>query len=274
MTLLKVPQPAPLVVTYRPESSSISVTRAAIWDRSERTRVTCANSGWPLSFSITAMTPSCQADPQVVALRDVVGEDHPGSGADPGQHGEQDAPLEGLRLVHDHERVVQRPASDVGEREHLEHVPGQHLVDDVLRGDRGEGVVHGLGPRAHLVGLGSGQVPEFLAADRVQRPEHDDLAVLPAFHHGLEPGAQRERGLAGAGPAAERHDADLRVEEQVERDALLGAPAPQPERLAVAPDQLDGLVWPDPAERAAVRRGQDQPGVAGKVAGGLAVQGA
>src|SRR5581483_10048619 len=44
---------------YSPESSSISVTRAAICERSERTSVTCANSGWPLSFSITAITPSC-----------------------------------------------------------------------------------------------------------------------------------------------------------------------------------------------------------------------
>jgi 2-C-methyl-D-erythritol 4-phosphate cytidylyltransferase len=41
-------------------SSSISVTRAAIGDRSDRTRVTWANSGCPLSFSITATTPSCR----------------------------------------------------------------------------------------------------------------------------------------------------------------------------------------------------------------------
>ena len=33
----------------------MSVTRAAIAERSDRVRVTCANSGWPLSFSMTAM---------------------------------------------------------------------------------------------------------------------------------------------------------------------------------------------------------------------------
>jgi hypothetical protein len=36
------------------------VTSAAIGERSERVRVTCANSGCPLSFSITETTPSCR----------------------------------------------------------------------------------------------------------------------------------------------------------------------------------------------------------------------
>src|SRR6516165_7352775 len=214
------------------------------------------------------------ADPQVVALGDVVGEHYPGPGADPGQHGEQDAALQRLRLVHDHERVVQRPAADVGQREHLEHVPGQHLVDDVLGGDRGESVVDGLSPGAHLVRLRARQVAEFLAADRIQRPEHDDLAVLPALHHGLQAGAQRERGLAGACPATKRDDADLGVEQQVQRDALLGAAAPQPERLPVTAHQLHGLVRLDPAQRTAVGRAQHEPGVAGQLAGGFAIQGA
>jgi hypothetical protein len=38
--------------------SSISVTSAAIGERSLRVRVTWAKSGWPLSFSTTATTPS------------------------------------------------------------------------------------------------------------------------------------------------------------------------------------------------------------------------
>ncbi len=42
------------IVTF----SSISVTRAAIGERSERVSVTCANSGCPLSRSTTATTPS------------------------------------------------------------------------------------------------------------------------------------------------------------------------------------------------------------------------
>ncbi|SIK76716.1 Uncharacterised protein [Mycobacteroides abscessus subsp. abscessus] len=45
-------------VSPGPNSSSISVTSAAIGERSLRTSVTCANSGCPLSFSMTAATPS------------------------------------------------------------------------------------------------------------------------------------------------------------------------------------------------------------------------
>jgi PhoH-like ATPase len=52
------------------------------------------------------------------------------------------------------------------------------------------------------------------------------------------------------------------------------APAVQPERFPVAPHQLHGLVRLDPAERAAVGRGQDQAGVAGDVAGRFTIQGA
>ena len=108
--------------------------------------------------------------------------------------------------------------------------------------ERTERVEDGLRPGRHLLGLAARQVAELLAADGVQRPEDDDLAVLAPLQHRLEPGAQRERGLAGAGPAAERDDADLGVEQQVERDALLGAAAVQPERVAVAAHQPHLLV--------------------------------
>ena len=108
----------------------------------------------------------------------------------------------------------------------------------------------------------AGQVAELLAADGVQRPEDDDLAVLAALHDGLEPGAQRERGLAGAGAAAEADDADVGVEQQVERDPLLGAAAVQAERVAVAAHQADLLVGADPAQ-AAARAGRAAPGRCG-----------
>ena len=57
-------------------------------------------------------------------------------------------------------------------------------------------------------------------------------------------------------------------------DPLLGAAAPQPEHLTVAPDQLDGLVRPDPAQRTAAFGHQHQAGVARQVTGLLAVQAA
>jgi hypothetical protein len=207
------------------------------------------------------------ADPQVVALSDVVGEDDLGVLPDAGQHGQQDVALQRLGLVDDHERIVQRPAPDVGQREHFEHPAVEDLLDDLGRHERAEGVEHRLAPGAHLLGLGAGQVPELLAADRIQRPEDDDLAVLAAFHDRFEAGAERKRRLPRARPAAETDDADVGVEEQVERDPLLSGPAMQAERVAVAADESDLLVGADPAEPAAARREQHETGVARELRG-------
>ena len=137
-----------------------------------------------------------------------------------------------------------------------------------LDDQRAERVEDRLGPGRHLLALGAGQVAEVLAADRVQGPEDDDLLERPPLQHVLQPGAQRQRRLAGAGPAAERDDPDLGVQQQVQRDPLLGRPAVQPERLPVTADELDLLVRGDPAERRAARREQPQPGVAGQVGRG------
>jgi hypothetical protein len=111
-----------------------------------------------------------------------------------------------------------------------------------------------------------GQVAELLAADGEQRPEDHDLLVLATLHHRLEAGAQRQRGLAGAGPAAEGDDADLGVEQQVERDPLLGGAAVHAERLAVAAHQVHLLVRPTRAQRVPALGEQHQTGVAGQVA--------
>jgi hypothetical protein len=91
--------------------------------------------------------------------------------------------------------------------------------------------------------------------------------VRPALEHRLQPGAQRERRLAGAGAAAERDDAHVGVEQQVDRDALLGRPAVDAERVAVAAHEADGLVRGDPAQAAAALGQQHQPGVRGQLGG-------
>ena len=114
-------------------SSSISVTRAAIGERSERVSVTCANSGWPLQRLDHRGDAVVPTDAQVVALRDVVREHDARARPDPRQHRQQHVALERLRLVDDHERVVQRPAADVRQRQHLEHPAVDDLVDHVLR---------------------------------------------------------------------------------------------------------------------------------------------
>ena len=74
------------------------------------------------------------ADSKVVTLGHVMGEDDPGVLPDPRKNREQDVPLERLGLVDDDERVVQGPASDMGEGQHLEHPPLQDLLDH-LGGD-------------------------------------------------------------------------------------------------------------------------------------------
>ena len=95
----------------------------------------------------------------------------------------------------------------------------------------------------------AGQEPELLAADGEQRPEHDDALVRALLEHRLESGGQGEHALAGAGVAAEADDADRRVGEQVDGDALLGAAAAHVEQRAVAAHQVHPLVVVHPAER-------------------------
>ena len=68
---------------------------------------------------MTAATPSCRPDAEVVALGDVVGE-HDLRSARCAEHGEQHVALEGLRLVDDDEGVVEGAATDVGQRQDLE----------------------------------------------------------------------------------------------------------------------------------------------------------
>src|SRR5207248_9545676 len=96
--------------------------------------------------------------------------------------------------------------------------------------------------------LGAWQVAELLTTDCVERPEDHDLAVLVSLHHRFQTGAQCQRRLARARASSERHDADLGVEQEVERDPLLGAAAMNAERITVATDQPHLFVWRDPAE--------------------------
>ncbi len=128
------------------------------------------------------------------------------------------------------------------------------LLEHVVGDDRAERVEDRLTPRVHLLALVAGQVAELLAADRVERPEHHDLLVLLPLEHRLEAGAERERRLAGARATAERDDADLGVEQQVDREALLGRAAVQAEHVAVAAHELELAVAGDAAEGASRAR--------------------
>ena len=126
--------------------SSISVTSAAIGDRSDRGQRDVGEQRVALELLDHRDHAVVAADPQVVALGDVVGEHDLGVGADPRQHRQQHVALQRLGLVDDHERVVQRAAADVGQRQHLEHAAVEHLLDHVARGHRTEGVEDRLRP--------------------------------------------------------------------------------------------------------------------------------
>lgn len=68
-----------------------------------------------------------------------------------------------------------------------------------------------------------------------------------------------------AGPAAHGQDPDVRVEQQIERDALLGAAALDAEGLTVTAHEPDVAVGGDPAQGLAPLRLDGQAGVHGKV---------
>ena len=74
----------------------------------------------------------------------------------------------------------------------FEHPAFNNLVEHVARDQCAECVEDGLSPWVHLFALVARQIAEFLAADGIQRTEHDNLLVLLALEHHLQTGAQRE----------------------------------------------------------------------------------
>ena len=147
--------------------------------------------------------PVVATHPEIVALGDIMGEHHPGTCAQPGQHRQQHVAFQGLGLVDDDERVVQGPAADVGERQYLEHAAGEHLLQYGRAGQTLQGVEDRLGPGAHLVALAAGQVAQLLATDGVERAEYHDLALGSPFQYGFQTRAQRQGRFSGTGLAAQ-----------------------------------------------------------------------
>ncbi|SKW17130.1 Uncharacterised protein [Mycobacteroides abscessus subsp. massiliense] len=132
---------------------------------------------------------------------------------------------------------MQGPPADVREREHLEHAARQHFFDDRRRRQTFEGVEDGLRPRAHLLALTARQIAQLLTADRVQRPEHHDLAVTAAR-------------FTGACLAAQGNDAYRLIEQDVQCHTLFRGAPTQSEDLAVTAHQLHPLLRVDSAKSA------------------------
>ena len=87
------------------------------------------------------------------------------------------------------------------------------------------------------------------------------------FQDGFQSGAQRKRRFPCAGPPAERNDADVRVEQQVQGHPLLGRAPMDAECFAVPADETDLLVRGDAGQRRAALGVQHQTGVAGQLGG-------
>ena len=76
-------------------------------------------------------------------------------------------------------------------------------------------------PRIELLVQAAGKESDVGPPDRHERPvDRHPLVALLLDHH-LEPGGDRQQGLARAGAAVERDDGDLRIEKQFEREPLL-----------------------------------------------------
>ncbi len=163
-----------------------------------------------------------------VDLRDVAEADHLGAGT-----GARDERLhllgrEVLRLVDDEVLVDEgAPAHEV-QALHLDAVAyevrsgGAAPVACLVVGahEDVEVVLERSHPRRHLLFLGAGQEADVLA-HRDRDARHDDLGVDLELERLHEARGEREQRLAGARLAQQRHEVDLRIHQQVQREVLL-----------------------------------------------------
>ena len=132
-----------------------------------------------------------------VDLRHVAGDHRLGSEAEPG---EEHLHLLGgrvLRLVEDHERVVERAAAHERQRRDLDRAALEQALHAIGVEHVVQRVVQGPQVRVHLLLQVAGQKAELLAGLH-RRPRQDDAAhlLLQQVRHGLRHG---EVGLARAG---------------------------------------------------------------------------
>ena len=119
------------------------------------------------------------------------------------------------------------------ERQDFEQIARSNFLHDIVGNHAFQRVVDRLGPRVHLLHLITRQIAQVLPADGVERTEDDDALVIPALQNRLQACAQRQRGLASAGAAADGDDAHGGVEKQIERNPLLCGATGQPEGVDV-----------------------------------------
>ena len=98
-------------------------------------------------------------------------------------------------------------------------------------GERHDRVVDRGHPGVELLLEPAGQEPDVGPADRYQRAVDGDAFVPRLLDDLFERRRDREDRLAGAGTSVERHDRDLGVEQQFERESLLFVAGSETPRL-------------------------------------------
>src|SRR5205814_1732485 len=94
--------------------------------------------------------------------------------------------------------------------------------------------------------LGTGEKAD-ISAKRHDRTGDEQLLELVLPDRQMEPRDEREQSLSGPCPSDERHEADGRVEEEVERDPLLEVARRDPEQIVAGEGER--------ADHALARRG-------------------
>ncbi|MNI32848.1 hypothetical protein D3C73_867710 [compost metagenome] len=127
-----------------------------------------------------------------------------------------------LRFVQDHERIVERAATHVGQRRDLDDVLFQQLEHFFHAQHFIQGVVQGSQVRVDLLAQVAGQEAQLLAGFDCRT--HQDQALHARFVQCFHRAGYRQKGLAGAGRADA--EVDVVADDLVQVAALVGtAPA-------------------------------------------------
>src|SRR5688572_23340432 len=153
-----------------------------------------------------------------------------------------------LRLVEDQVAVQEGAAAHEVERADLDAVTQQVLgrgaapaAAFLALGQHLEVVHQGAHPRLHLLFLGAGQEADVLA-ERDRHARHDDLAEAVGVERLREARREGQQRLARASGPEDRHEVDVRVEQQVQREVLLAvARGDAPHGVALAAVVLSHL---------------------------------
>jgi hypothetical protein len=120
---------------------------------------------------------------QVVALGNVMGENHAASLAEAAECGKQNWTLKVLSLVNDDKGVCKAPSADVSERKHLKEFSVDDFVDDFWSGNCFQSIKYGRSPWTHLFEFGTREIAKVLAADGVERAEDHDAFMAALFKY-------------------------------------------------------------------------------------------